>query len=134
MDPIGGTLGLTDLMLPSKPLSFFSETALRVVCWLAKVPYSNILTREQYEANLRRLGYIDVRMEDISEFVFRGLAEYIDSRGKDRLLKAALDQAKLKQYSVFAKVLRWWGRGNLSFVLVRARRRFEKSGTGLKRR
>jgi len=128
LDPIGGTLGMTDLLLPSEPLSSFSRIALQLVCWLAKVPFDNLVSRDDYEAGLRELGYIDIDIDDITPHVFDGLAGYIESTGRDHLLATALDKAKLSQYRAFARVLRWWGRGNLRFVLVKARRAFVKSG------
>ena len=115
-----GCIGLTDLMLPLKPLSSLSKLALRIICLLSSVPYLNLISRLDYEAQLREIGYTNIEIEDISPDVFSGLAGYIDQLDNDVVLKAAIDPGKLRQYRIFAHVLRWWSRGTLSYVIVKA--------------
>lgn len=115
-----GTIGLTDLMLPDKALSPITSLLMRMICFFANVPFHNLTTRNEYEASLRELGFTQLEIIDITQDVFPGLARYIDSLQKDPAMRAALDPAKLKQYRMFAKVLRWWNGGRLRFVLVKA--------------
>jgi hypothetical protein len=115
-----GTIGLTDLMLPSTPLSPISTILLRMICFLASVPFENLVTQEVYEATFSELGFTELVIEDITPHVFDGLAGYIDRINQDAKLKAALDPAKMLQYRIFARILRWWSNGRLRFVIVKA--------------
>jgi hypothetical protein len=115
-----GSLGMTDLMLPSKPSSTLTNVLMRLICLLAGVPYSNLITTEEYEAQLRQLGYIDIEIKDITKDVFPGLAQYIDGLTDNAGMAAALDMSKVREYRMFARVLRWWMNDRLLFVLVKA--------------
>lgn len=115
-----GTIGLTDLMLPDTPLSTISSVLMRIICFFANVPSHNLITQAEYEAIFKELGFTQLEIEDITQDVFPGLAGYIDRLGADSVMGAALDPAKLQQYKMFAKVLRWWSGGRLRFVLVKA--------------
>ena len=77
------------------------------------------MTEEAYLAQLADIGYTDVEIQDITKHVFSGLAKYIDGIGEDNRKVAALDAKKVASYGGFAKVLRWWSRGKMRFVLVK---------------
>ena len=77
------------------------------------------MTAEDYLAQLRDIGYINVEIQDITQHVFAGLAKYIDGIAADSRKAAALDAKKLASYKGFAKILRWWAGGKLRFVLVK---------------
>lgn len=115
-----GTIGVTDLMLPDGGLSALSSILMRIICYFANVPFHNLLTQPEYERVYTELGFTRLEIEDITMDVFPGLADYIDTVNRDPVMCAALDPAKLRQYRMFAKVLRWWSRGRLRFVLVKA--------------
>lgn len=87
---------------------------------MAGVPFNNLITQQEYEKHLSDLGFTKIQIEDITPYVFSGLASYISRIDDDPRLKAALDPAKLKQYKAFARVLNWWSGGRLQFVLVSA--------------
>lgn len=93
---------------------------MRVICFFANVPFHNLVKQAEYEATFRELGFTQLDIEDITQDVFPGLAAYIDSLDADPVMRAALNPAKLQQYKVFARILRWWSRGRLRFVLVKA--------------
>lgn len=107
-------------MLPDTPLSGISTLLLRVICYLAHVPFANLVTQAEYERVYEELGFTQVEIEDITRDVFPGLASYIDGINLDPLMRAALDPSKMQQYRIFAKILRWWSNGRLRFVLVKA--------------
>lgn len=107
-------------MLPDTPLSPISSVLMRIICFFANVPFDNLVNQAEYEQTFREIGFTQLEVEDVTQDVFPGLAEYIESRDKDPVLRAALDPAKLQQYRMFAKVLKWWSGGRLRFVLVKA--------------
>lgn len=111
---------MTDLLLPDKALNALDKLLLRIITYMACVPFSNLMTETAYVAQLADIGYSSIEIEDISAEVFPGLARYIDSLSKDPRRTAALDPRKVASYRGFAKVLRWWSRGRLRFVLVKA--------------
>ncbi|KAL7336345.1 S-adenosyl-L-methionine-dependent methyltransferase [Rhodotorula toruloides] len=53
----GGSLSLTDLLLPSTPLSLSSLLLLRLLFYLANAPWSNFLTPASYQAQLEAHGF-----------------------------------------------------------------------------
>lgn len=93
---------------------------MRIICFFANVPFHNLVKQFEYEAIFNEFGFTHIEVEDITSDVFPGLARYIDSLDAEPAMRAALDPAKLKQYKMFAKVLRWWSRDRLRFVLVKA--------------
>ena len=84
------------------------------------MPYSNLLTQAAYEAQLRETGYSHIEIEDLTSDVFPGLGDYIERMCGEVKFQVALDSSKLRQYRTFARVLRWWNKGKLSFVMVTA--------------
>lgn len=93
---------------------------MRIICFFANVPFHNLVTQTEYESTLHELGFTQLEIEDVTQDVFPGLAGYIENRASDPVMRAALDPAKLQQYKMFARVLRWWAGGSLRFVLVKA--------------
>lgn len=107
-------------MLPNEPLSLLSSFLMRIICYFANVPFENLITQAEYEQVFKELNFTRLEIEDITQDVFPGLAGYIDRLNEDQVMNAALDPAKLRQYRMFAKILRWWSNGRLRFVLVKA--------------
>ena len=118
-----GRLALTDLVLATPAPSLIARLALRIICILAGVPWQNMVSRDDYEATLRKptLGLSDIQWEDVTEDVFRGLATFIERRGQDPMAMSVLDRGKWSRYAGFARILRWWSHGHIvRFVLVSA--------------
>lgn len=45
------------------------------------MPRVNIVTRKEYVDELERIGYADVEVEDITEYVFPGFVRFLRGRG-----------------------------------------------------
>jgi hypothetical protein len=73
----GGTIALADLAV-SKPLPFVLRTVLSK---LLSVRSENMITPEIYVDRLKAIGYVNVRVEDISHDVFPGFQTFLRSRG-----------------------------------------------------
>jgi len=114
----GGKLGVTDLIPPS--LGWFSFILLRVVCFIASVPWTNMISKQKYLDDLTSIGFIDVEIEDISAHVFQGLADFISDRDTEPWFDSMKDWKGWTQFVGFSKFLRWWSTGKMHFVLVRA--------------
>ncbi|GAA5850113.1 hypothetical protein JCM8547_001016 [Rhodosporidiobolus lusitaniae] len=123
------TLALSDLLLPSSPLTLLDRILLRLLCLAAGLPYANLLTASQYRASLVAAGFDtdDIEMQDISEHVWPGFLAWMDKR-EDELGRSrnVLGNAwnGLRGY---AKVVRWYsgsngGRSRLRFYLISARK------------
>lgn len=116
----GGTFAATDLLLPTRQLAWYTLLIHRFIYYMSGSPSVNMITQEEYKVQLQNLGYTHIVFQDISPHVFPGLSAYIDGISAQPALAAAIDKSKLAQYTQFARVLRWWAKGNMKFVLVRA--------------
>lgn len=94
---------------------------------MASVPFSNLCPLEPYLSAFREIGFEDVEVQDLTNYVFSGLAKFIEAQSVDAVLREGLHQGKMMQYRGFARVLKWWagsseGKEKLKFVMVRARK------------
>jgi hypothetical protein len=105
-------------LLISDSASFWHKLVLRSMCLVSGIPYSNFLTREQYEDMLVQAGYerCMIEMRDISEHVFTGIASYIRKQDME-LRRYGMTVGKFKGA---AKAFNWWARTGLvrGFVVV----------------
>lgn len=76
----GGRIALADICFPMswKTISLGTRALLTV---LNVIPKENIVSLDEYEADMRNMGYVDVKIEDISEEVFPGFIRFLKSRG-----------------------------------------------------
>jgi microcystin synthetase protein McyJ len=74
----GGRLALTD-MLPS-PGEDFSRVASRMNRKLASIPNENMYDRIDYARKLEAIGFTEINVLPISEYVYPGMARYQHSR------------------------------------------------------
>ncbi|KII93582.1 hypothetical protein PLICRDRAFT_171316, partial [Plicaturopsis crispa FD-325 SS-3] len=65
---------------PSLLASFHRR--LRYTLLTLLLPRANLLSRAAYAAQMKQLGYVDVKMEDVSGDVFPGFLRFLGSRGK----------------------------------------------------
>lgn len=61
------------------------------------MPQANMITVDRYVAQMDQLGYIDVKMEDITEDVFPGFVQFLQTKGLR--WRAASWGVKLLQYT-----------------------------------
>ncbi|GAA5888808.1 hypothetical protein JCM16303_003019 [Sporobolomyces ruberrimus] len=121
-----GRLALTDLLLPSTPLSLLDSIALRIICILAQLPFENLLTLADYRSSLVRSGFEEesIEMEDISDRVWPGFLAFVENR--EREMGVALG-ASWKGLRMYAKVVKWYsgvggGRQRLRFYMISAKK------------
>ncbi|KDQ63687.1 hypothetical protein JAAARDRAFT_29711 [Jaapia argillacea MUCL 33604] len=75
----GGRVTLADICFKSSPMDRW-RTYL-IVSLFGLMPKENAITVDQYRESLVEVGYTDVTVEDISEFVFPGFRAFLSSRG-----------------------------------------------------
>lgn len=73
----GGTVALADVCFASEEASF----GRRVLRLLGVMPAENMVSIETYRCQMEDLGYVGIQVEDITEDVFPGFAEFMSSRG-----------------------------------------------------
>ena len=107
-------------LLMSDRASLRDRLILRSMCLVTGIPYSNFMTRKEYEDMLAEAGYERdmVDMKDISEHVFSGIAR--DIRKKDEVLKMYGVSTGMGKFRGAAKVFNWWARSGVvrGFVVV----------------
>ena len=122
---------MTDLLLaPSTTL--LDRLLLRIICYFASVPFVNIITIAEHEANLAALGFEEIIVDDISDFVFPGFLRFLERRNAGAL-KGVLN-AKWDGMMVYGSIVRWWsgakdGRKKLLFVMVSAKKPMQSTRT-----
>ncbi|KNZ71413.1 hypothetical protein J132_09867 [Termitomyces sp. J132] len=98
----GGRIALADIcfdaqMLQSRRLWFLSSV-------FKLMPRHNMISAEEYVAQLRDIGYVDVNLEDITEEVFPGFVRFLKSRGIG--------------WKMFASIIEWYSKAGTRFVIV----------------
>lgn len=84
-DKLHSNLLAFDLFRPNQA-SITQSVFLRAFCLMASIPYHNLVTQEEYFCMLvEKIGYQkeNVMIEDISEFVFPGLSDFVSRRTKE---------------------------------------------------
>ncbi|RLM01207.1 hypothetical protein CFD26_107788 [Aspergillus turcosus] len=99
-----------DLLL-SENASPWERLLLRLVCMLTGVPFSNFLTKPQYEALLVGAGYARdcVLFRDLSDEVFAGLAGFL-ARKDDELRRFGMSVGKFRGAQT---MFNWWARSGV---------------------
>ncbi|EJU01216.1 S-adenosyl-L-methionine-dependent methyltransferase [Dacryopinax primogenitus] len=78
----GGTLALADVLFaPPEETSLGQRAAREGLAALMSVPLTNLVQECEYTSQLQRLGFTDVRIEDVTPSVFPGFGKYLASRG-----------------------------------------------------
>lgn len=100
----GGWVALADLVVEPLP-AFHVRLGLSA---LTGIRLANIVTPTDYVATLRRIGYDEVQLQDISEHVFPGFIAFLKRRGG--------------LWRAFTSVPSYWASHGGRFVIVSARR------------
>lgn len=74
----GGRIALADICLPTTSKSLIRRM---IDSTGALMPKENMVTADEYEAQLRRVGFVDVTVKDITEDVFPGFLSFLRSKG-----------------------------------------------------
>ncbi|PKY01912.1 hypothetical protein P168DRAFT_272668 [Aspergillus campestris IBT 28561] len=110
-------------LLISDRASLRDRLILRSMCLVTGIPYSNFMTRKEYEDMLVETGYERdmVDMKDISEHVFAGIAR--DIWKKDEVFKRYGVSMGMGKFRGAAKVFNWWAKSGVvrGFVVVARR-------------
>ena len=85
---------------------------MRIIALFMGYPMGNFMTATEYRKQLLKAGYEEDKVEirDISEYVFKGLADYLKKR--DEELKVYLGRG-IGTYKVSGWLLRWWARSGV---------------------
>ena len=85
---------------------------MRIIALIMGCPMGNFMTAIEYREQLLKAGYEEEKVEihDISEYIFKGLADYLKKR--DEELQVYLGRG-IGAYKVFGWVLRWWARSGI---------------------
>ncbi|KAF8455228.1 hypothetical protein BGX38DRAFT_1267495 [Terfezia claveryi] len=129
-DKLQSNLLAFDLLRPSSGTSVTQSLFLRAVCIAASIPYHNLLTKEEYiQMLVTKVGYHEeeIIIEDISDFVFPGLAGFISRRTKE-MEKIGMRWKRWAGFKVVAWVLQ---KGLLRGGVVLARWREAETGRGV---
>lgn len=75
----GGRIALADICFDSAAMQKLSTKLF--ITTIRAMPRQNALSKEQYVADMLSMGYVDVKMEDISEDVFPGFVRLLKGKG-----------------------------------------------------
>ena len=88
------------------------RTCMRIIALFMRCPMGNFLTATEYKKQLLKAGYEEDKVEisDISEYVFKGQADYVEKR--DGELEGVWGK-RIGNYKVSGWLLRWWARSGI---------------------
>ena len=72
----GGSIGLADVCIVST--SFHTRILTRL---LKMMPEENVISEEGYVKQMEEIGYVDVQLEDVTQYVVPGFVEFLKTRG-----------------------------------------------------
>ncbi|KAF2471794.1 uncharacterized protein BDR25DRAFT_367653 [Lindgomyces ingoldianus] len=93
-----------DICLASR-VSFPNKILLRIITSLMGAPWANFVTAEEYRVKLEKVGYKDITIRDISDYVFEPLACFLEDQDR-RLRVIGFD---LGAFHVAKWMFKWWG-------------------------
>lgn len=101
-----------DLLL-STSITPIQKILLWLICLLTQIPYSNLLTAEEYTDMLVSAGYqrSNVEIFDVTEHVFPGLERFITTRGE--VVKNMGVKGGWAGFGVIGRIVGWWGRSRV---------------------
>lgn len=95
-----GRIALADICFTSGPN--------RWLPLVAGIPKENMITPDHYVRMLEEIGFEDVKLEDISDDVFPGFSQFLESRGH--------------LWRVFATIIRYIAARGARFVIISAQK------------
>lgn len=100
----GGRIALADICFSSSPNRFLSSLfpTIRIM------PRENMITKEQYIRDLQEIGFVDISVEDITDWVFPGFQSFLGKQGGE--------------WKWFGRMVGWLERWKGRFVIVTAAR------------
>jgi SAM-dependent methyltransferase len=111
-----GRVAITDLTFGDTTI--LQRLMMRMICLLTSSPYSNFKTEKEYRLDFVSAGLTDISIEDISGDVFLGLRDFIIQH-RATMGKFGIN-GSWTGYLVFARVLEWWSKGIVRFIIVHA--------------
>ena len=120
----GGTLLLADYALRRPPRGLLDRLFVSLVrrCW--QVPVGNVGTVESYRCKVDAAGFCEVEIESVGDRTIPGYFREQCSRGHRRALRAIRGRSALwLGLAMDFLVHNSWARGQLDYILVRARKR-----------
>ncbi|PPR06904.1 hypothetical protein CVT24_011594 [Panaeolus cyanescens] len=98
----GGRISLADICFSSSALQ--KSTSKWLIRLFKLMPSSNIISIEEYEQQMKEMGYMDVIVEDITQDVFPGFTSFLKSRGAG--------------WWIFSQILTWYAYAGARFVIA----------------
>ena len=100
-----------DLIL-GEETTLLERICMRIIAIYMGCPMGNFMTATEYRGQLLKAGYEEDKVEinDISEYVFKGLADYLNKM--DEELKVYLGKG-IGTYKLYGWILRWWARSGI---------------------
>lgn len=95
---------------------------LKALFKLADFPEENLMTLQEYEQQLKSLGFENINMEVITENVWRGFTLFLEAH-KERFGRFVANEVWM-QYDISAKFLSWISKGKCDYILVTAKKPF----------
>jgi 2-polyprenyl-3-methyl-5-hydroxy-6-metoxy-1,4-benzoquinol methylase len=104
----GGALVVTDLLLNSHIKNILHKCILKTICYFSHIPFNNIKTFNEYQAELNMVGLTITTHKDISAQVFlpfgQWLKQYIADLSNGQSVTVRLSWLKYRGTAAF---LRW---------------------------
>lgn len=115
-----GILGVTDFILNSDRLTISKQLKLKTMLHLSRIPTDNIVTSECYVRQLKRTGFKNIELTDISQHIMPKFKQWLTSTKTSKRYEKLPWQLRLK-YQTTAEFLNWAYKNNvLRYIVVTA--------------
>ena len=106
-----GVVVMSDFILTRSNLTLWQRVWLKVICRLSYMPFTNLLTRSEYESMLNELGLKITKTRDVSEEVMDGFAAWLpafkDRYEQHRRSDSSVPKIQWAKYLGTAYFLKW---------------------------
>ncbi len=102
----GGTIALTDLTFRA-PTTFREKLRFQFISILLKhsqIPKENLITKAQYQQDLKKVGFNNIEVEDITTTVLKGFCDWLDDYKHNYPVK---NKTCWMKYDITSLFLKW---------------------------
>eukprot|EP00949_MAST-11_sp_MAST-11-sp1_P000103 g103.t1 len=114
----GGCISLGDIVLQKVPGGRLEKALISLICSASGIPRGNLITVDAYVAELKRAGFVEVRVrEQIGKHVFPGFSKFM--RRHNAQFGSIMRWGMLLRYRIAGALLEW-AQAYLDFIVVTA--------------
>lgn len=130
--PKDGTIGLVDLILTREfaekvQSSRLYQFLLHCLGWLTGIPYANFISLENYEKQLKSIGYSDITTQQLDNPILDGFVQFVERQNK--FLKRFGSNRTFEKFAGSASLIRFLRKHRVIHMILITARQTRGHGT-----